>query len=105
VHAAVKHDRVGLVTDFLSSHPSSRWEYLVTRAARGSPLRLVATVRPDEFKGPTVRAAASSTSIWRSTAGERLSHRSIALKGFPPQVMSLEYRGESLEETGLRSGS
>lgn len=103
--AAVKHDRVGLVTDFFPLIPSSRWEYLVTRRSEGFPLRLVATVRPDEFKGPNGQGCRVVDEHYGDRpAGERSPIVYCAEGGFLHKVMSLEYRGESLEDNGLRSG-
>lgn len=104
--AAVKHERVRSATaDFFPLTPSSHWEYLVTRRTEGSPLHFVATVSPDEFQGPNGhgcrivdehygdRPSAERTPIVYCTEG-----------GFLHRVMSLEYRGASLADNGLRSG-
>jgi hypothetical protein len=103
--AAVKRDRAALVADFFPLVPSSRWEYLVTRRTEGPPLRFVATVQHDEFKGPNGHSCRIVDERYGDRpAGERSPVVYCTEGGFLHRVMSLEYRGESLEDTGLRSG-
>lgn len=103
--AAVKRDRVGPVADFFPLAPSSRWEYVVSRRSESPPLRLVATVRPDEFKGPNGHGCRIVDEHYGDRPPEeRFPIVYCAEGGFLHRVMSLEYRGESLEDNGLRSG-
>ncbi len=90
--------------DYFPLTPSSRWEYLVTRRTDGAPLRFVATVRPDEFKGPNGHGCRVVDERYGDRpAGERTPIVYCAEGGFLHRVMSLEYRGETLEDNGLRS--
>jgi hypothetical protein len=103
--AAVKHDRVDLVTEFFPLTPSSRWEYLVSRRTEAARLRFVATVQPDEFKGPRGQGCRIVEERYGNLlTGERFPVVYCTEAGFLHRVMSLEYRGESLEDNGLRSG-
>lgn len=103
--ATVKHTRVATVADYFPLTPSSRWEYLVRRRSEASPLSLVATVRPDEFKGPSGhRCRIVDEHYGDRPATERSPIVYCTEGGFLHRVMSLEYRGESLEDNGLRSG-
>jgi len=103
--ATVKHPRARSTADFFPLTPSSHWEYVVTRRTEGAPLRFVATVRPDEFKGPNRHGCR----IVDEHYGDRPSDERTPIVyctegGFLHRVMSLEYRGESLADNGLRSG-
>jgi uncharacterized protein DUF3108 len=104
---AVRRDRGGTIraADFFPLTPSSRWEYLVTRRTDGAPLRFVATVRADEFMGPNGHGCRIVDERYGDRpAGERSPIVYCAEGGFLHRVMSLEYRGESLQDNGLRSG-
>lgn len=103
--ATVKRDRVAAVGDFFPLTPSSRWEYRVTRRTDAAPLRVVATVRQDQFTGPHGHGCR----VVDEQYGDRPSTERSPIVyctegGFLHRVMSLEYRGESLEDNGLRSG-
>ena len=105
--ATVKRERgvTQQAADFFPLIPSSHWEYLVTRRTDGVPLRFVATVRPDEFKGPNGHGCRIVDERYGDRpAGERIPIVYCTEGGFLHRVMSLEYRGESLEDNGLRSG-
>ena len=91
--------------DFFPLTASSHWEYVVSRRTEGAPLRFVATVRPDEFMGPNGHGCSIVDERYGDRpAGERTPIVYCTEGGFLHRVMSLEYRGESLEDTGLRSG-
>ena len=105
--ATVKRERgfTQQAADFFPLIPSSRWEYLVTRRTDRVPLRFVATVRPDEFKGPNGHGCRIVDERYGDRpVGERTPIVYCTEGGFLHRVMSLEYRGESLEDNGLRSG-
>jgi hypothetical protein len=68
-------------------------------------LRIVATVQPDEFRGPNGHGCRIVDERYGDRpAGERSPIVYCAERGFLHRVMSLEYRGQSLEDNGLRSG-
>ncbi len=91
--------------DFFPLTPGSRWEYVVTRRTDGAPLHFTAVVRATDFIGPHGHACR----IVDERYGDRPSDEPTPIVycsegGYLHRVMSLEYRGESLEDTGLRSG-
>lgn len=91
--------------DFFPLTPSSRWEYQMHRRSEGLPLRFVATVRADPFMGPHGYGCRVVDERYGDRpAGERSPIVYCAEGGFLHRVMSLEYRGELLEDNGLRSG-
>ncbi len=93
------------VGDFFPLTPSSRWEYQLSRRSIGLPLRFVATVRPDPFMGPHGHGCRVVDERYGDRPeGERSPIVYCAEGGFLHRVMSLEYRGELLEDNGLRSG-
>ncbi len=104
--AAVKHERARTATaDFFPLTPSSHWEYLVIRRTEGSPLRFVATVSPEEFKGPNGRGCRVVDEHYGDRpTDERTPIVYCTEGGFLHRVMSLEYRGATLADNGLRSG-
>jgi hypothetical protein len=104
--ATVKRNRgIQTTSDFFPLTPSSHWEYLVRRRSDVSPLPFAATVRPDEFTGPNGHGCRIVDERYGDRpAAERYPIVYCAEGGFLHRVMSLEYRGESLEDNGLRSG-
>ena len=93
------------VDDFFPLSPASTWEYVVSRRGGADTFRFVATVRPDAF----VRADGRTCRIVDErytdvSAGERFPVVYCSDGGFLHRVLSLEYRGETLEDTGLKSG-
>ncbi len=104
--AGVRHGRpYAAGVDFFPLGPGSSWEYLVSRRADAAPLRFTALVRPTEFAGPHGQACR----IVDERYGDRPSEEPTpvvycAEGGYLHRVMALEYRGESLEDTGMRSG-
>jgi len=91
--------------DYFPLTPSSRWEYRLSRRSDGLPLRFVATVRSDPFMGPHGHGCRVVDERYGDRpAGERSPIVYCAEGGFLHRVMSLEYRGELLEDNGLRSG-
>jgi hypothetical protein len=65
----------------------------------------VATVRADEFKGPNGHGCRIVDEHYGDRPPEEHSPIVYCTEGgFLHRVMSLEYRGESLEDNGLRSG-
>jgi hypothetical protein len=105
--AGVKRGHVAsrTATDYFPLTPSSRWEYQLSRRADGFPLRFVATVRPDPFLGPNGSGCRIVDERYGDRpTGERSPIVYCADGGFLHRVMSLEYRGEALEDNGLRSG-
>jgi hypothetical protein len=102
---AQRHERALATADFFPLTPSSHWEYLVNRRTEGAPLRFVATVRPDEFTGPNGHGCRIVDERYGDRpASERTPIVYCAEGGYLHRVMSLEYRGETLEDNGLRSG-
>jgi hypothetical protein len=102
--AATKHPRAVGITDFFPLAPRSQWEYRVTRRTDGVPLRFVATVQPDEFAGPSGHGCRVVDEQYGDHPRDRTPIVYCAEGGFLHRVMSLEYRGESLTDNGLRSG-
>ncbi len=103
--AAIKRDQPLPTADFFPLTPASHWEYLVSRRAAGAPLRLVATVRPDEFTGPHGHGCRIVDERYGDRPPEERTPIVYCTEGgYLHRVMSLEYRGESLEDNGLRSG-
>jgi hypothetical protein len=91
--------------DFFPLAPNSRWEYVVSRRTGSERFRFVATVRQDEFLAADGRACRIVDERYADlSAGQRFPVVYCAEGGFLHRVMSLEYRGDSLEDNGLRSG-
>lgn len=102
--ASVRRSARPAAADFFPLTPGSYREYLVTRRADGTSMRFTTVVRSTEFRGPNglpcrivderygERPADAPTPIVYCTDG-----------GYLHRVMSLEYRGESLEDNGTRS--
>ena len=91
--------------DFFPLAPHSRWEYVISRREGRESFRFVATVRQDEFLAKDGRACSIVDERYTdASAGQRFPVIYCAEGGFLHRVMSLEYRGEALEDNGLRSG-
>ena len=102
--AAARHRREA-ETSFFPLAPRSRWEYVVTRRAGRETFRFVATVRQDEFQGADGRACRIVDERYTDVSDvERYPIVYCAEGGFLHRVMSLEYKGDRLEDNGLRSG-
>jgi hypothetical protein len=89
--------------EFFPLAPNSHWEYAVTRHGGAETFRFVATVRPDDFH----TADGKSCPIVDEQYGAETQRFPVvycAENGFLHRVMSLEYRGETLWDNGLRSG-
>src|SRR3990172_7365201 len=103
--------------------PRSHWEYVVRRGARAQDFHFLATVKQDEFvghDGRTCRIVDEQYSdlgiggqhgdfVENQQDGGLLGYDRMpvlycAEGGFLHRVMSLEYRGDALEDNGLRSG-
>jgi hypothetical protein len=89
--------------DFFPLTPNSRWEYAVSRHAGTEKFRFVATVRRDDFHTTDGRACAIVDEQYGAEP-ERFPVIYCTESGFLHRIMSLEYRGETLEDNGLRSG-
>lgn len=101
---AVRHGR-DTETSFFPLAPRSHWEYVVSRRAGRESFRFVATVRQDEFHAADGRACRIVDERYTDVSeAERFPVVYCAEGGFLHRVMSLEYRGETLEDNGLRSG-
>jgi len=95
----------GAVANFFPLPPGSSWEYVVSRRADGAPLRFTAVVRPTEFIGPHGHACRIVDERYGVRPSDEPSPILYCTEGgYLHRVMSLEYRGESLEDTGMRSG-
>ncbi len=103
--ARVPRSRPPSITDFFPLTPSSHWEYVVNRHTAATPLRLDATVRTNEFMGPNGHACRVVDEGYGDRPAEEPTPIVYCTEGgFLHRVMSLEYRGEALEDNGLRSG-
>jgi len=103
--AAAKKHGATPVADFFPLAPNSHWEYSVSRSPRGERFRFAATVRQDDFTAPNGRHCRIVEERYGDVApDQRFPVVYCAEGGFLHRVMSLEYRGESLEDNGLRSG-
>lgn len=92
-------------TDFFPLAPQSRWEYVVNRRAGRDTFRFVATVRPDDFQTADGRSCRVVDEQYGDVGEtERFPVVYCVEDGFLHRVMSLEYKGETLEDNGLRSG-
>jgi hypothetical protein len=102
--AAAVH-RPPSAADFFPLAPNSWWEYAVSRRAGAERFRFVATVRQDEFTASDGHPCRIVDERYGDVSGgERFPVVYCAKGGFLHRVMSLEYRGESLQDNGLRSG-
>jgi len=88
--------------DFFPLAPRSYWEYAVARHGGSESVRYLATVRGDYHTAD----GRSCRVVDEQYGGESQRHPVVycADNGFLHRVMSLEYRGEALEDNGLRSG-
>lgn len=101
---ARRHTAEVTTSDFFPLTPSSSWEYLVNRRSDGAPLRFVATVQPDQFTGPNGHSCRVVDERYGDRpTGDRTPIVYCTEGGFLHRVMSLEYRGETLEDNGMRS--
>jgi hypothetical protein len=89
--------------DFFPLAPSSRWEYDVNRYGEAGTLRFVATVRTDPFHTADGRSCPIVDEQY-GAEDVRYPVAYCAEKGFLHRLMSLEYKGERLEDNGFRSG-
>lgn len=89
--------------EFFPLAPSSRWEYAVSRRGESGALRIVATVRTEPFHTADGRACPVVDEQY-GVDDVRYPVVYCAEKGFLHRLMSLEYKGETLEDNGLRSG-
>ncbi|HEY2385857.1 MAG TPA: hypothetical protein VGK30_02765 [Candidatus Binatia bacterium] len=110
VSLAVLAAGCGLVTahprdeqDFFPLAPSSQWEYAVSRHGETGVLRFVATVRSDPYRTADGRACPIVDEQYGADA-VRYPVVYCRESGFLHRLMSLEYKGETLEDNGLRSG-
>ena len=99
----VARGRVTRDADFFPLAPRSRWEYGVQRYGGKETFRYVATVRVGGFQ----TADGHSCPVVDEQYGadpQRFPVVYCTENGFIHRLMSLEYRGETLEDNGLRSG-
>lgn len=90
---------------FFPLTPNSRWEYVVSRQDDRERFEFVATVQPQDFVAEDGQACRVVEERYTDvTGGTRFPVLYCAKGGFLHRVMSLEYRGETLEDNGLRSG-
>jgi hypothetical protein len=91
--------------DFFPLAPQSRWEYVVNRRAGRDRFHFVATVRPNDFQTADGRSCRVVDEQYGDVGEtERFPVVYCIEDGFLHRVMSLEYKGETLEDNGLRSG-
>ena len=93
----------GRDADFFPLAPSSHWEYAVTRHGEKGVLRFVATVRADPFQTADGHACPI---VDEQYGADEVRYPVVycSENGFLHRLMSLEYKGETLEDNGLRSG-
>jgi hypothetical protein len=85
--------------------PRSHWEYVIDRRAGAQRFRFLATVRPDDFVAADGRTCSIVDERYADVGeSERFPILYCVEGGFLHRLMSLEYRGETLEDNGLRSG-
>jgi hypothetical protein len=90
---------------FFPLAPNSRWEYAVRRQTGHEQFAFIATVQQREFIAEDGQACRVVDERYTDvTGGTRFPVLYCAKGGFLHRVMSLEYRGEVLEDNGLRSG-
>jgi len=89
--------------DFFPLEPNSRWEYAVTRYGGSEHFRFIATVRTNDFHTADGRACPIVDEQY-DDATDRYPIVYCTDSGFLHRIMSLEYRGETLQDNGFRSG-
>jgi hypothetical protein len=89
--------------DFFPLAPNSQWEYAVSRYGGAERFRFVATVRTNDFHTADGRTCPIVDEQYGGTSG-RFPIAYCTESGFLHRIMSLEYRGETLEDNGFRSG-
>jgi hypothetical protein len=90
---------------FFPLDPNSRWEYAVSRQAGHERFQFTATVQQDDFVAPDGQACRIVDERYTDIAGgTRFPVLYCSKGGFLHRVMSLEYRGDALEDNGLKSG-
>jgi hypothetical protein len=95
----------GLRESFFPLTPNSQWEYAVSRRAGSERFRFIATVKQDEFLAADGRSCRIVDERYTDVSGNvRFPVVYCTEGGFLHRVMSLEYRGDTLEDTGMRSG-
>ena len=103
--SAVAARRATPRADFFPLVPRSRWEYVVTSRGEQRQFRFIATVRQDPFVDPEGRRCRVVDEQYTELDGESAVPILYCVEGgYLHRVMSLEYRGETLEDNGLRSG-
>jgi len=104
--SALRGSQVGdLQPSFFPLAPRSHWEYVVRRGVRAQAFRFVATVKQDEFVANDGRACRIVDERYGDLIeSDRVPVLYCAEGGFLHRLMSLEYRGDALEDNGLRSG-
>ena len=90
-------------SDFFPLAPESRWEYVVERHGGNESFRFVATVRPGDFHTSDGHSCPVVDEQYGGDA-QRFPVVYCTENGYLHRLMSLEYRGEQLEDNGLRSG-
>ena len=95
----------GADTSFFPLAPLSHWEYVVTRQGGHDTFHFVATVQPDDFRAQDGRRCRVVDERYGDVGpAERFPVVYCREGGYLHRVMSLEYRGNALADTGLRSG-
>lgn len=94
----------GPTTDFFPLAPRSEWEYTVARRGGTERVALVATVNPEKFVAGDGRTCAVVDERYADGDGLPLPIVYCVEGGYLHRVMSLEYRGATLTDNGLRSG-
>jgi hypothetical protein len=91
--------------DFFPLTPQSHWEYVVSDGHGSQRFRFLATVRQNPFVDPDGRPCRVVDERYTDISAEETVPVLYCVEGgFLHRVMSLEYRGEQLQDNGLRSG-
>ena len=103
--AAVGVRQGDATVDFFPLLPNSSWEYAVSRRAGAERFLFMATVRQDEFVPTNGRPCRIVDERYTDASeGQRFPIVYCSEGGFLHRVMSLEYRGDALQDNGLHSG-
>ena len=91
--------------DFFPLTPQSHWEYVVSDGHGSQRFRFLATVRQNPFVDPDGRTCRVVDERYTDISADETVPVVYCIEGgYLHRVMSLEYRGQQLQDNGLRSG-
>ena len=103
--ATNRRSHAAATLDYFPLTPTSRWEYVLNRRAGNSPVRLVANVRTNDLQGPNGHGCRIVDEHYGDGPEDERTPIVYCLEDtFLHRVTSFEYRGDALEDTGLRAG-